>query len=76
MLIKVINAYDAWAEKSMHGKTYEDIIRITNIISESGEIEYVFDKVDKKNHTLKILKTFGRINSFWATNYLFLSIIF
>jgi len=46
MLIKVINAYDAWAEKSMHGKTYEDIIRITYIISEAGEIEYVFDKVD------------------------------
>lgn len=32
MLIKVINAYDAWAEKSMHGKTYEDIIRITSLV--------------------------------------------
>jgi peroxiredoxin Q/BCP len=56
---KVINAYGVWGEKSMYGKTYEGILRTNYVISEAGKIEYVFDKVDTKNHTFQIIQALG-----------------
>jgi peroxiredoxin Q/BCP len=52
----VIKAYGAWGKKSMYGKEYEGILRMTFVISESGIIEHIFTKVDTKNHTEQILK--------------------
>jgi peroxiredoxin Q/BCP len=55
----VIKAFGAWGKKSMYGKEYEGILRKTFVISENGTIEYVFNKVDTKNHTEQILKETG-----------------
>ena len=43
-------AYGAWGEKKMYGKTYEGILRTTFIINEDGRVEQVFEKVKPKGH--------------------------
>lgn len=53
---KILEAYDAWGEKSMYGKKYMGVLRTTYIIDENGIIEAVFDKVDTKNHTKQIIE--------------------
>ena len=52
---KVIQAYGAWGEKKMYGKSYEGIIRKTIIISGDGKIEDIIEKVDTKNHAQQVL---------------------
>jgi peroxiredoxin Q/BCP len=46
----VAEAFGAWGEKKMYGKTYEGILRTTFIIDEEGRIEQVFEKVKPKGH--------------------------
>lgn len=53
---QVLKLYNAWGEKKMYGKSYEGILRKTFIISETGIIEHIIEKVDTKNHTEQILK--------------------
>jgi peroxiredoxin Q/BCP len=57
---KVIQAYGAWGEKKMYGKSYEGIIRTTFIISEDGKIENIIDKVNTKNHAGQVLEGAGK----------------
>ncbi len=52
----VIQAYGAWGEKKMYGKSYEGIIRSTFIISETGAIEKVIEKVKTLEHAKQILE--------------------
>lgn len=52
----VIQAYGAWGEKKMYGKSYEGIIRSTFIISETGTIEKVIEKVKTLEHAKQILE--------------------
>lgn len=52
---KVIEKYGAWKEKSMYGKTFMGIARITYIIDEKGKILKAFPKVKPKEHTKEIL---------------------
>ena len=47
---KVAEAYGAWGEKKMYGKTYMGIIRSTFIIGKDGKIKHVFDKVKVGSH--------------------------
>ena len=42
---KVAQAYGAWGEKSMYGKTYQGIIRSSFLIDEEGNILQVSYKV-------------------------------
>lgn len=49
-------AYGAWGEKKMYGKTYMGIIRSTFIINENQVISHVFPKVSPKTHADEILK--------------------
>ncbi len=46
---KVAQAYGAWGEKSMYGKTYQGIIRSSFLIDETGEILQVSYKVKPKD---------------------------
>ncbi len=45
----VADAYGAWGEKQMHGKTYEGIIRSSFLIDEEGKIEQAWYKVSPKD---------------------------
>ena len=51
----VAEAYGAWGEKKMYGKTYMGIIRATYIIDAEGMIAKVFPKVKPKNHSQEVL---------------------
>jgi len=53
---KVLNAYGVWGEKKFMGRTYQGIHRTTFIISESGIIEDIINKVKTLNHTKQVLK--------------------
>ena len=46
---KVAEAYGAWGEKSMYGKTYMGIIRSSFLINEKGKISAVWYKVSSRN---------------------------
>jgi peroxiredoxin Q/BCP len=54
---EVIKKYGAWGKKSMYGKLFEGIIRMTFIISEEGFIEEIFNKVKTKDHSRQIFET-------------------
>lgn len=53
---KVLEAYGAWGEKKMYGKSYMGVLRKTFIIDEHGIIEKIIDKVKTKEHTAQIYK--------------------
>jgi len=54
---RVIQAYGAWKQKSMYGRTYMGIVRSTVIIDEKGRIERVFPKVSVTGHAREILNS-------------------
>jgi peroxiredoxin Q/BCP len=51
----VAEAYGAWGEKSMYGKSYMGIIRKTFVIGKDGKIEQAFHKVNAAEHGTEIL---------------------
>lgn len=52
----MIEAYGAWKEKSMFGKTAMGTLRITYLINPAGLVEKVYPNVDPASHALEILK--------------------
>ena len=50
-----IQAFGAWGEKKMAGRTYMGIIRTTFVIGVDGLVERVITKVDTKNAARQIL---------------------
>ncbi|MEE8477503.1 MAG: thioredoxin-dependent thiol peroxidase [Gemmatimonadales bacterium] len=51
----VAEAYGAWGEKSMYGRTYMGIIRSTVIIDGDGIVSHVFPRVRPKGHAAIVL---------------------
>ncbi len=51
----VAEAYGAWGEKSMYGRTYMGIIRSTVIIDSEGIVSHVFPRVRPKGHAAMVL---------------------
>jgi peroxiredoxin Q/BCP len=51
----MLQAFGAWGEKKMCGKTCVGTLRKTFIFDEKGILERVIDKVDTKNHTAQLL---------------------
>lgn len=54
---EMLQAFGAWGEKKMYGKTVMGTIRRTFIFNEDGILERIIEKVDTKNHTSQILET-------------------
>lgn len=52
---EMLQAFGAWGEKKMYGKTVLGTIRRTFIFSEEGVLERIIEKVDTKNHAAQIL---------------------
>lgn len=52
----ILQAYEAWGEKSLYGKKYMGALRKTYVIDEKGVITDIIDKVDTKAHSAQILK--------------------
>lgn len=55
----VAEAYGAWGEKSMYGRTYMGILRSTFLIDERGRVSKVFRKVRPKGHAGQVLAGLG-----------------
>lgn len=51
-----IEAYGAWQNKSMFGRSSMGISRISYLIDKEGKILKVYPKVDPASHALEILK--------------------
>ena len=52
---QMLQAFGAWGEKKMCGKTCVGTLRKTFIFDEKGILERIIDKVDTKNHTTQLL---------------------
>lgn len=47
---EVINKFGAWIEKSMYGRKYMGIARISYLFNNAGKVEKVYGKVSTKEH--------------------------
>ena len=52
---QMLQAFGAWGEKKMCGKTSIGTLRKTFIFNEEGILTQIIEKVDTKNHTAQIL---------------------
>lgn len=57
----VAEAYGAWGEKSMYGKTYWGVQRATFVIDADGKIAKVFPKVSPKTHDDVVLEALAEL---------------
>ena len=53
---KAIDAFGAWGEKKMYGKTYEGVMRYTFIIDEEGKVMKAFPKVKPAEHAAEVME--------------------
>jgi peroxiredoxin Q/BCP len=60
---ETIQAYGAWAEKSMFGKKYMGIERMTFLIDKNGAIAKIWPKVNVEGHVDEILEEVAKLGS-------------
>lgn len=53
---EMLQAFGAWGEKKMYGKSVMGTLRRTFIFDEDGILTEIIEKVDTKNHAEQILK--------------------
>ena len=53
---EMLQAFGAWGEKKMYGKTVLGTLRRTFIFNEAGTLERIIEKVDTKNAAAQILE--------------------
>ena len=51
----MVEAYGAWAEKSMYGKTYMGIDRSTVLVDKAGRIARIWRKVKVPGHAAEVM---------------------
>ncbi|MCI4668924.1 MAG: thioredoxin-dependent thiol peroxidase [Bacteroidia bacterium] len=56
---QLTEAFGAWGEKSMYGKTYMGLLRTTFLLDEEGKVTHVIEKVISKDHANQILRLLG-----------------
>lgn len=52
---EMLQAFGAWGEKKLYGKTSMGTLRKTFVFNAEGVLERIIEKVDTKNHTEQIL---------------------
>jgi peroxiredoxin Q/BCP len=52
---QMLEAYGAWGQKSMYGKTYMGVIRTTVLIDSEGRVARVWPKVSVDGHAEEVL---------------------
>ncbi len=58
----VVEAYGAWAEKSMYGKTYMGIDRSTVLVDKAGRIARIWRKVKVPGHAAEVMAAAKALN--------------
>ncbi|MFE9169577.1 thioredoxin-dependent thiol peroxidase [Streptomyces kebangsaanensis] len=56
---KVLEAYGAYGEKKLYGKTVVGVIRSTVVVDEEGKVERALYNVRATGHVAKIIKDLG-----------------
>ncbi|MBS1616412.1 MAG: thioredoxin-dependent thiol peroxidase [Bacteroidetes bacterium] len=56
---KLADAFGVWGEKTLFGRKYMGMHRVTFLIDEAGRIAQVIDRVDAKNHAAQILQAWA-----------------
>ena len=56
---ELVNKYGVYGEKSMYGKKYMGINRMTFLIDEDGKIVKIFNKVKVAEHADEVLQAFN-----------------
>ena len=54
----VADRYGVWQEKSMYGKKYFGVARVTFVIGKDGRVKHVFEKVKPEGHDAEVLAWF------------------
>ena len=52
----VLEAYGAWGEKKLYGKTVTGVIRSTVVVDDHGNVEQAFYNVKATGHVAKLLR--------------------
>jgi thioredoxin-dependent peroxiredoxin len=52
---KVQQAWGAWGEKNLYGKTVEGTLRTTVLVGPDGKVERIFPKVKVEGHVADVL---------------------
>lgn len=58
----LLEAYGAWGEKKMYGKSYMGVIRSTFIINKQGLITNIWNNVKVKGHVDDVLTALEKVN--------------
>ena len=53
---EVVEAYGAWVEKSMYGKSYMGIDRSTILVDRDGKVAKIWRKVKVPGHAAEVMK--------------------
>ena len=59
---EVVNKYDVWKEKSMYGRKYMGVVRLTFIIDKNKVIRKIFSKVKVTDHNKEVMEALKEIN--------------
>lgn len=51
---ETLESYGVWQEKSMYGRKYMGVARVTYIVDQQGKIAHVMPKVDPKTHAAQV----------------------
>ncbi len=53
---RIAEAYGAWGEKKMYGKTFMGIVRTSVLIDEQGRVTAIWPKISPKNTVPELFK--------------------
>ena len=59
----VADAYGAWQERSMYGRKYMGVARITYLIGPDGKVAKRWDKVSPSSHAAEVLEAVNQLKS-------------
>jgi peroxiredoxin Q/BCP len=57
----MLQAYGAWVEKSMYGKKYMGVQRITYLIDPDGKVAHVWPKVSPEEHPAEVAAVLSQL---------------
>ena len=52
----IADGYSVWQQKSMYGKKYMGVARVTFVIASDGKVAHVFEKVKPQRHDQQVLQ--------------------
>ena len=51
----LLQAFGVWTEKSMYGRTYMGVLRVSFVVGADGKVEKLWSKVKPEGHADEVL---------------------